>query len=457
MNKYLLLPAILAGSACVSPASEPEAPLKSEPKNVLFIVVDDLNKTLGCYGHPVVKTPNIDRLAGNGIRFNQAYCNYAVSNPSRSSLLTGLKPETTTILDNVKTLQSVLGDRITLPYLFRQNGYHTISIGKIFHGSKDHNDLKAWDEIYSFSPTETGKTGEGRNISSGELPWCEWRAAGGDDEDQPDGQNARKAVEFILSKKEKPFFLALGFHKPHDPFVAPKKYYDMYPVEACTPPEVPEGWTPPYPYTLPGMTSVFNKFTDLDKREFLRSYYACVSFMDAQLGKVLDALEQAGLMKNTLIVFFGDHGYHLGEQNWWNKVTLYEKGTNPPFIMAGYFVSATNSQSDAMFEFIDIYPTLAEIMNIKKPDNLEGKSFAGVVMNPSLPFRDAVHAIVNRGAMTGRTVKTKEWRYTEWDNGNKGGELYDQNKDPLEYRNLADDPNYSSVITAMRKKLYEAY
>lgn len=457
MNKYLLLPAILAGSGCVSPESKAGSLPKGEPKNVLFIVVDDLNKTLGCYGHPVVKTPNIDKLAGMGIRFNHAYCNYAVSNPSRSSLLTGLKPETTTILNNVKSLQSVLGDRVTLPYLFRQNGYHTISIGKIFHGDKDHNDLKAWDEIYAYGATATGKTGVGRNISSGTLPWCEWRAAGGGDEDQQDGQNAKKAVEFILSEKEKPFFLALGFHKPHDPFVAPVKYFDMYPLENCNPPRLPENWTAPHPHTLASMTSVFNKFNDQDKREFLRSYYACVSFMDAQVGKVLDALEQAGLMESTLIIFFGDHGYHLGEHNWWNKETIYQVGTNAPFIMAGYSVAARNVGSNAMFEFIDIYPTVAELMNIKKPGNLEGKSFARVVRNPALEFRDAVHAVVNRGAMLGRTVKTKDWRYTEWENGNKGRELYDENKDPEEYRNLADDPSYSPIIAALRSRLYEAY
>jgi arylsulfatase A-like enzyme len=425
-------------------------------KNVLFIVVDDLTTTLGCYGHPVVKTPNIDRLASIGIKFNHAYCNYAVSNPSRSSFLTGLRPETTTILDNVKSLQSVLGDRITLPYLFRQNGYYTMSLGKIFHGSKEYNDLKAWNEIYSFGPTDLGKTGEKRNMTGGLLKWCEWMAAEGGDEDQADGQIARKACEFISANKDKPFFLAVGFHKPHDPFYAPRKYFDMYPLEICTPPVLPPGWIAPYKHTLPAQTEVFDKFTDRDKREFLRSYYACTSFMDAQVGKLLDALEESGQLDNTLIIFMGDHGYHLGEHNWWNKVTIFEQGTNAPFIVAGQAVGQKGVESDAMFEFIDIYPTLADLMELKNvPDYLEGKSFSAVISDPSLPFRNAVHAVITRGEMLGHTVKTKKWRYTEWDKGNKGMELYDQENDPVEYNNLATNSSYAGVIAEMKKLLFK--
>ncbi len=207
-----------------------------EPLNVLFIVADDLTTTLGCYDHPVVKTPNIDRLASIGIQFDNAYSNYAVCNPSRSSFLTGLRPETTGILDNRKSLQSILGDRVTLPDLFRKNGYYTMSLGKLFHRvEEDHNDLKAWDEIYDYKATELGKQGEKRNMTEGKLRWCWWMKAEGEDEDQSDGQIAKKAVEFIKSEHEKPFFLAVGFHKPHDPFIAPKKYFDLYPLESCDP------------------------------------------------------------------------------------------------------------------------------------------------------------------------------------------------------------------------------
>lgn len=456
MKNSILLMAAVAGSLIAQEASAAKTNRPKTDKNVLFIVVDDLNTTLGCYGHPTVKTPNIDRLAKMGVQYNHAYCNYAVCGPSRSSFLTGLKPETTTILDNRKPLQSVLGDRITLPYLFKQNGFYTMSLGKVFHGPKEHNDLKAWDEIYGYGPTFIGKTGEKRNMTNGVLKWCEWMAAEGDDEDQPDGQIARKAVEFISAKKDKPFFLAVGFHKPHDPFFAPKKYFDMYPLEVCNPPVLPEGWKPPFKHTLPTETAVFNKFTDQDKREFLRSYYACTSFLDAQVGKLLKALEETNQLENTLIVFFGDHGYHLGEHNWWNKVTIFEKGTRAPFIMAGQSVGKKGVVSDAMFEYIDIYPTLADLLKLKNvPTYLEGKSFAKVVNNPSKPFRSHVEAVVSRGDMLGRMVKNEKWRYIEWDKGQKGMELYDQVNDPVEYNNLATRPEYAKTIQEMKKLMYQ--
>jgi len=445
---------LLAG--CVSSKENKNTEAKKSDKNVLFIVVDDLNTTLGCYGHPVIKTPNIDRIAEMGVRFNHAYCNYAVCGPSRGSFLSGLRPESIGILDNRTPLQNVLGDRITLPNLFRRNGYYTMSLGKIFHSAGDHNDLKAWDEIYGYSATETGKTGEGRNLTDGVLKWCRWMAAEGTDEDQPDGQIAGKAVEFIKSVKEKPFFLAVGFHKPHDPFIAPKKYFDLYPLEKCNPPVLPEGWKPPYKHTLPNETETFNKFTDKEKREFLRSYYACTSFMDAQVGKLISALEVSGQLDNTLIILFGDHGYHLGEHNWWNKVTIFEKGTNAPFIMAGQSVGKKGVESDAMFEYIDIYPTLAELFKLKNtPEYLEGKSFAEVVNDPSKSFRSEVRAVIGRGEMLGRMVKNADWRYIEWDNGTMGRELYDQKNDSIEYNNLAENPEYKDVTSGMKKLLYQ--
>jgi iduronate 2-sulfatase len=427
-------------------------------KNLLFIVVDDLTTTLGCYGHPLVKTPHIDRLAGMGIQFNHAYCNFAVCNPSRSSFLTGMTPETTTIQNNRVTLQSVIGDWVTMPALFKQNGFYTMSLGKIFHGTTkpEHNDLKAWDEIYGYGASELGRQGEGRNLTDGVLKWCRWRAAEGDDEDQADGQIAKKAVEFIKGEHEKPFFLAVGFHKPHDPFVAPKKYFDLYPLEDCDPPVLPEAWEPPYKHTLPGETREFNKFTDLERREFLRSYYACCSFMDAQVGKLLEALEESGQMENTLIVFLGDHGYHLGEHNWWNKVTIFEQGTKAPFIVAGQSAGKRGVVSEAMFEFIDIYPTLADLFDLEAPDHLEGESFAHVVRDPSLPFRTEVRAITRRGEMVGSTVKNSQWRYTEWDEGKQGRELYDQVGDPIEYNNLAEDPAYAEVVLEMKALLNQS-
>jgi uncharacterized sulfatase len=433
-------------------------------KNVLFIVVDDLNKALGTYGHPILKTPNVDRLAQMGIQFNNAHCNYAVCNPSRSSLLTGLRPETTGILNNTTPFQSRLGDRVSLPALFKKNGFHTMGLGKIFHrAEKKHNDLDAWDEMYGFKATDIGKTGEKRNLTNDLMRWCYWQATEGDDEDQPDGQVAKKAIEFINAKREKPFFLAVGMAKPHDPYVAPKKYFEMYPLEDMELHQVPENWEIPNQNSFPRPTRVFpdgtetfSNFSEQDKREFLRAYYACITFMDAQLGKILDALEASGQMENTTIVFFGDHGYHLGEQDWWNKFTLYEKGTGAPFIMAGPPIAKKGMKTESMIEFIDIYPTLADIFQLKNtPNYLEGKSFARVLDNPGQPFRSEVRAVMTRDAILGKSVKNEEWRYIEWEGGEQGVELYNQQRDPLEYNNLAGSLKYAPVINDMKKLLYD--
>lgn len=463
MKKYFYGLCILLLLASCSPSenkSSQEASIGGQDStetdvNILFIVVDDLNNTLGTYGHPTVQTPNIDKLAFMGLQFNNAYCNFAVCGPSRSSFLTGVLPETIGVVNNNTPLPTVIGDKVSLPNLFRKNGFHTMGLGKIFHRhGEGHGDAKAWDEYYDYEATELGKQGESRNMTDDVLKWCEWQAAEGEDEDQQDGQITEKAVELIKTQRDKPFFLAVGLHKPHDPFIAPKKYFDLYPLEECDPPQLPEGWTPPYPYTLPGETKTFNKFDDQDKREFLRSYYACTSFMDAQVGKLMDALKESGQMDNTLIVLFGDHGYHLGEHNWWNKVTIFEKGTNAPFIMAGNAIKEKGAKSESMFEFIDIYPTLAELFNLEgTPEYLEGKSFKNLLEDPSAPFRSEVRATTRRGEINGKMVKTKEWRYVEWNDGEKGAELYNQSEDPIEYNNLADNPEYQSVVEEMKELL----
>jgi iduronate 2-sulfatase len=452
MRKSFLIVALIAiVIGCSTPPKKEVVVTQKTDKNVLFIIIDDLKPTLGTYGHPLVKSPNIDKLANMGVQFNNAHCNFAVCGPSRGSLMTGVRPENLGILNNTTPLQSVLNGRVTLPHLFKQNGFETVGIGKTFHDkTPDHEDEKAWDAYYKFESTPLGLTGEQRNVTDGKFPWCYWQAAEGTDDDQEDGQMAKKAVEFINTKRDKPFFLAVGFEKPHDPFVAPKKYFDMYPLEDCTPIELPEGFKPPYDHSLMSWSKQFDKFDDQDKREFLRSYYACTSFMDAQVGRLLDALKESGQMDNTLIVFFGDHGYHLGENKWWNKVTLYEQGTRAPFIVAGNSVKKKGVKSESMFEFIDIYPTITELMHLKAPDHLEGKSFASVVGDGELQFKDHVYAVTKRGDKMGRMVKNKSWRYIEWDHGENGTELYDQKNDPNEYENLALNKEYEKVVSEMK-------
>ena len=425
-------------------------------KNVVFIVIDDLNTTLGCYGHRLVQTPHMDALAQTGVRFENACCNFAVCNPSRSSFLTGLRPDSTGIFDNKTPFNSMLSGRTTLPRLFRENGYYTKRLGKVFHGSGDHEDELAWDEKGNPGGTSQGKQGIGRNMTDGALNWCRWLAADGDDEDQSDGRIAAKAVDFLEGKHNQPFFLALGFHKPHDPFIAPARYFDLYPLEDCDPPEIPEGWEPLDCLSLPcGTKAIFEKFDNQDTREFLRSYYACTTFVDAQIGKVVQGLQDNNLMADTIIMVFGDHGYHLGEHGWWNKVTVFERSHRSPLIMVVPGETPAGQTCHEIVEFVDFFPTLADLCGLTgAPEDLEGISFQALLNDPATPWKEAGYIQVKRGSIFGRAVHTQRWRYVEWDQGRRGIELYDHDTDPCEYFNLADYPEYADRIEYLKNLLH---
>ncbi len=445
------------------PAARNLHPDGGDPRhpNVLFIAVDDLRNDLGSYGHPLVKTPNIDRLAKRGMRFDRAYCQYPVCNPSRTSLLTGLRPDATGVLSNSTNFRAKLPDVVTLPQLFRQQAYYTASLGKIFHRGLTMEDLRAemddkksWDEARYFQTTGQGQLGEGRNLTGGRLAWCHWLAAEGDDEDQPDGQIAREAIRLLEQQRERRFFLALGFHKPHDPFIAPKRYFDLYPLDELKLPRDPAGRTPDVPHAIPaGPREEFARFTDRERREFMRAYYAGISFTDAQIGKVLDALDRLKLADNTIIVFFGDHGYHLGERGWWNKNTIFELSARAPLIVVTPKMTAKGKSSSRLVEFLDIYPTLAELCDLPAPANLQGRSFGPLLDDPRRPWKNAAFTQVQRGPVAGYSVRTERWRYSEWDEGKQGAELYDHRRDPGEYKNLAQDPKYTGTVTELRKLL----
>jgi len=429
---------------------------RHESKNVVFIVIDDLNDTVGCYGHPLVQTPHMDALAARGMRFENAMCNYAVCNPSRSSFLSGLRPDTTGIVSNTTNYADLLGHRVSLPRLFRNNGYYTKNLGKIFHTvNPDDQDTQAWDEIDDYGATDLGKTGTGRNLTDGALTWCRWLAANGDDEDQGDGLIAKEAVEFINQTHDKPFFLAVGFHKPHDPFIAPAPYFDLYPLANCDPPTVPSGWAPVSCNIPCSSYDIFGAFDDNDKREFLRSYYACTTFADAQVGKVIQALEDNNMMDDTIIFLFGDHGYHLGEHNHWNKVTIFGKCHRPPFMVVAPDAQApAGSVTSEIVEFVDIYPTLADMCRLKNtPPDLEGISFKPLLDDPDMPWKEAGFVQVSRN--DGRAVKNDRWRYTEWDDSGLR-ELYDTYNDPIEYVNLYNEPAYADVVLYMQELLQNA-
>lgn len=462
MNKFWFLLALLfltvLGNGGSAANAQRNAPARRP--NVLFIVADDLRNAATSFGDVSALAPNLDRLAKRGVRFDNAYCQYPVCNPSRASFLTGLRPDTTGVQDNNVFIRQKLPNVVTLPELFKQQGYFTASLGKIFHrgGTMEEvnermADPQSWSHLRFFQSTPRGLQGEGRNLTGGALAWCRWLAAEGSDEDQPDGQVAAEAVRLINEKRSESFFLAIGFHKPHDPFIAPKKYFDQYPLDKIQLPQDPAGRSSEVPFAIPNGYPQFKQFTDQERREFKRAYLAGVSFMDAQLGKVFAALDQHKLWDNTIIVFLSDHGYHLGERGWWNKNTLFELSTRAPLVVYAPKAKARGKRSPALAEFVDLYPTVAELAGLKAPSNLEGLSLKPLLDNPARPWKQAAFTQVQRGRVQGRTVRTARWRYTEWQGSDGGGELYDHQTDPGEYRNLANDPAHAKQMAEMKQLL----
>lgn len=428
--------------------------------NVLLIIADDLRPELGCYGVAAAKTPNVDRLAARGVRFERAYCQYPVCNPSRTSFLTGLRPDVTGVLGNQQHFRKTIPDAVTLPQLFKQNGYVTIGLGKIYHRGLTMEDLRpemddsaSWTESRYFNATPLGLKGKGRNLTGGKLAWCRWLAADGGDEDQPDGMIARDAVRALEKHKDKPFFLSVGFHKPHDPFIAPRAYFDKFPLDKLVLHRDPAERSKDIPHALGGgaFEEAFGAFTDQERREYMRAYYAGASFMDAQLGKVLDALDRLKLAERTIVVFLGDHGFHLGERGWWNKSTIFELSARAPLIVAAPN-RGTNAgkASPRVVEFLDLYPTLTDLAGLKPPANLQGVSLRPLLDDPGAAWDRPAYTQVRRGKVDGRSVRTARWRYTEWDDAKAGAELYDHDADPGEYHNLAADPAHAATVARMK-------
>jgi len=422
--------------------------------NVLLIAVDDLRPDLGCYGNPLVRSPNMDRLARRGVRFERAYCQYPLCNPSRTSLLTGRYPTTVRVLDNNRYFRDDFPDLLTLPQLFRQNGYVAARTGKIFHGVID--DAPSWDEggepvLRRQAPSPEERARQARNSDR-------WEALPGEGEDQPDHRTAGRALELLEKYKDRPFFLGVGFVKPHSPLVAPKKYFDLYDPAGMP---LPEDFAP-RPTLPPGVPAaalperngdlfIGRDATPEAAREMIRAYYACVSFMDAQVGRVLDKLESLGLADRTIVVLFGDHGYHLGEKGKWSKHnSLYEVAVRVPLILVAPGMARAGAVCPRTVELVDLYPTLAELCNLKPPSGLEGQSLAPLLRDPRELWDHPAYTVTLRGKIFGRTVRTERYRYTEWDPEGAQAELYDHRSDPHERRNLAAEPSYASVRKQMR-------
>jgi iduronate 2-sulfatase len=435
----------------------------AEKLNVLLMISDDLRDTVSCYGNTAIQTPNLNRLAARGTLFQRAYAQYPVCNPSRTSFLTGLRCEQTHVVGNQTMFRSQMPDIVTLPQLLRQHGWHTASFGKVFHVGEVMGEIregwmdlgKSWDEAQMFQATPAGRVIEGRNLTGGKLKWCEWGATAGTDDDQPDGQTARHSIAVIekFNAAGKPWMVAAGFHRPHDPFLSPKKYFDLYPPGSLTIYHDPTNASPLPPLSIPkgAFMEAFNAFTDQERAEFQRAYYAGVSFMDAQVGRLLDTMDRLHLWDKTLVIFCGDNGYHHNERNWWNKSTLFERSCRVPLIVVPPH-SKGGQVCPALVELVDMYPTIADFASVQSPHPLAGASLRPLLENPAARGREAAFTLVVRGGgKYGQTVRTERWRYIQWSDGNT--ELYDELNDPQEMHNVTGDTKNTHVIKELKALL----
>lgn len=432
-----------------------------KPLNVLMIVVDDLRDHEAFAGNNVVQMPNLDRFAEKGIKFSNAFCQATYCNPSRASFLTGLLPETVGVLNNQDYFRDnanpAIANTVTLPQCFRSNGYYTVSLGKILHGNQQ--DPLSWNlQHNSYDQPAKPPTSETTNMThnySSPLSWCRWGAPDCEDNELSDGAMAEHAVEILREKRTDPFFMAVGFKKPHDPFIAPKKYFDMYPTNELVLHMDPLDATPAPAEAIPtggGSFKAFAAMDDSDRLEFLRSYAACSTYTDTQIGKVFDAMDELGLWQNTIVMLWTDHGYHQGERGWWNKTLLFDYDAKVPFMAYVPEMVTSDLVCTGVVELIDVYPTLAELAGITPPANLEGDSFASLILNPVQSWNEVAYSIKTSGsAVQGRSICDGRYRYTEWPNGNK--ELYDHETDPGEWYNLADDPANAALMQSLRQEL----
>lgn len=445
-----------------SETGEPIAP-RQKP-NVLFIVVDDLAVTLGCYGDVVAQTPHIDRLAATGVRFDRAYNQLPLCNPTRASVMTGLRPDRIKVYDLDRHFRDELPDVMTLPQSFQKAGYFAARVGKIYHynvpaaiGTDGFDDPPSWNQ--RINPKGRDKSDEAlifnaephRKISAA----LSWLAAEGEDGEQTDGKIATEAIRLLEENKDAPFFLAVGFFRPHTPYVAPKRYFDMYPLDQMRLPFAPEDDREDIPTAAFAHNCPVPNY-NLEKPlllKALQAYYACVSFVDAQVGRLLDALDRLGLADNTIVVLWSDHGYHLGEHNGiWQKRTLFEEASRSPLIIRQPGAAGNGRACSRVVEFVDIYPTVAALAKTPVPEILDGRSLQPLLKNPGAAWNGSAITQVLRPAdkrlskpVMGCSIRTARWRYTEWAEGREGVELYDHRSDPMEFHNLAKDPDTAAV------------
>jgi choline-sulfatase len=446
-----------------------------EKPNVLFVISDDLTTTaLSCYENQACHTPNIDKLASSGTRYTRAYCQFPVCGPSRASFLFGYYPSATQTYGYTSGREAVGSERKSWPQLFKENGYFTARVGKIFHmGSVDimsglngQDDEASWNERYNSPAPEVHATGKSELVQNnpfGLKPVLRSENVNGGnlmnivqaDEGQihSDESSANKAVELIREYKDAPFCLAVGFFRPHVPFVAPKSSFETYPYQQIVlPPQVTNDWEDIPDRGINYVTSVNGQMSQEQEKKAIAAYYACVSFMDAQLGRILDALRDEGLEDNTIVVLTSDHGFHLGEHRFWMKVGLHEESARVPLIIKA--PGKRPGVCHSLTEMLDIYPTLAELAGLNASEHLQGRSLVGTLDNPDHAVRDAAFSMHHVKEGFAYLVRTEKWAYIQYDEDARSGvELFDMQHDPKQFNNLAHHPQYRSLVQELQDKL----
>lgn len=484
MKRLVIVRILFALTAILALASLSQA--AENRANVLFLISDDLNNMLGCYGDPLVKTPNIDRLAARGVRFDRAYCSFPLCGPSRNSMLTGLYPNSTGILANQQVFRQTIPSQVSLPQAFRQAGYFAARIGKLFHynvpksiGTNGHDDPGSWE--LELNPAGVDRLEEEPQIFTllpgqygGTLSWYASPKSDAHHTDALEADDAEWVLERCAKRKDRPFFLAVGFFRPHTPYVSPQRYFDLYSEKEMPVVQGVKEDQADIPVAGLGSHKVEqDKLTDDLRRKCRQAYYASISFMDAQVGRVVAALDRLGLSDNTIIVFTSDHGYHMGEHGLWQKMSLFEESARVPLLIVAPGVAQARAAAKSPVSQVDLFPTLAELCGVKAPANLQGQSLIPMLKDPSVTGRGWALTQVMRGGGPARasvttnvgsegplyfgySLRTPRWRYTEWDEGRRGRELYDHDADPRELTNLAEHPAHTKTAEELSRQIRAA-
>ncbi|MGB0371327.1 MAG: sulfatase [Opitutales bacterium] len=450
--------------------------------NILLIVFDDMNDYAGSYGDPNAKTPRLDSFVSSGLKFDRAYCQYPVCGPSRASFLTGLYPETSGVLSNTQYIRAERPDATNMLQHFKENGYWTSNVGKIFHSMTNvvERDLSTHDSDWYRNAedpwkkkldrqfeAEVGKINENQDAYKAFMkekfvnPERVVQAVATDlkDEDHRDGRTATRVISYLEEQPfgDNPFFIAMGIAKPHIPYFAPKRFFDIYPKESLIFDDVPlDVWENRPRIAEDQKYKGFGATFGVNDRElrakWLQAYLATVTFADSQFGRVMDVLDKTGLSEDTIVIVMSDHGYHIGEHFMFGKVTLFEESARVPLAIRVPGMESSGETTSSFAELVDIYPTLTDLTGVDTPEHVQGTSLVPIIEDPSVSVRDSAYTVVTRPGTVGQAIRSENWRFARW-GSDKAIELYDLEDDPDEYNNLANNPEYASVVKSLLDQL----